>query len=247
MGLIERNIDGNIGEIILNRIDKRNALNSEMIGEMKNALIEFSINENIKIISFRSSGKDFSVGADINELYSMNEKSAYAFRQLMRDLVYEIDRCKKITSFFLTGFSLGGGFEISQWADLRIATTDSKIGQPEINIGVNAGAGGNSKLVEIVGYSNAIYLSLSGKMLSAEEGKMLGIVQNVVSGLEEYMQILRNISLKPEELVKGIKGSMKTYLREGIDRSFDVEEQVFIHNVPFKESKELMEKFLKKK
>ena len=61
------------------------------------------------------------------------------------------------------------------------------------------------------------------------------------------MQILRNISLKPEELVKGIKGSMKTYLREGIDRSFDVEEQVFIHNVPSKESKELMEKFLKKK
>lgn len=246
MAIVEKERDGRIGEIILNRIEKRNALNLEMISDMITIFRELTSDEGVRIISFRSSGPDFSVGADINELFHMNREDAVIFRGKMRELTSLIHDSDKITSFFLSGFSLGGGFEISQWGDFRIAGMDAKIGQPEINIGVNAGAGGNSMFPWLIGYSNALYLSLTGKIIDVQRALQLGMIQEVVKNRVEYREILLDMTEKSHGLIDDIKKSMRSVGEKGLMKSFDMEEEIFIKAVPSDESKMLMEKFLRK-
>ncbi|MGP6239690.1 enoyl-CoA hydratase/isomerase family protein [Cuniculiplasma sp. SKW4] len=247
MALIEKEKDGKIGEIILSRIEKRNALNLSMIREMVNIFREFNDDPEVKLISVRSSGPDFSVGADINELRDMNREDAIDFRKNMKDLVLMIRNSGKIISFFLSGFSLGGGFEISQWADFRVASIDAKIGQPEIKIGVNAGAGGNSVFPMHIGYSNALYLSLTGRIIDAQRALELGIIQEVVDNHIGYKNIIRDISERDGRLLKGIKEAMRVSSQNDLMGSFEMEERIFIDIVPSDESKKSMDRFLNKR
>lgn len=246
VSLIEKERDGTIGEIFLTRIEKRNALNLTMIREMTNIFREFNADPEIKLISVSSSGPDFSVGADINELHDMNREDAIEFRKSMKDITSLIHKTDKITSFFLRGFSLGGGFEISQWADFRVASLDAKIGQPEIKIGVNAGAGGNSIFPTHIGYSNAIYLSLTGRIIDAQRALQLGIIQEVVSNYMEYKNLIRDICERDARLIKGIKKAMRASSQNNLMGSFEMEERTFIDIVPSDESKRSMERFLRK-
>jgi enoyl-CoA hydratase/carnithine racemase len=244
---VSKEKNGKIGEVILSRVEKRNALNLNMILEMMRIIREFNDDPDITVISVRSGGNDFSVGADINELLDMNRDDAINFRKTMRQLTSAIRDSEKITVFFLTGFSLGGGFEISQWADFRIASIDAKIGQPEIKIGVNAGAGGNSIFPMHIGYSNGMYLSLTGKIIDAQRALDLGIIQDIVQNYMEYKNIIESLSERDSRLITGMKLAMRETWKTNFMKSFDIEEKTFIDVVPSDESKKSMEEFLKRK
>ncbi len=244
--MIDISKNGNIGEISLSRKEKRNAINQELLEELIKAIKSLEEDRNLKVIVFDSSNGDFSVGADINDLLAMNIDLAKSFRKKMSTIVSSMINSDKIFISYLTGFSLGGGFEISQWSDMIIAEEKSKIGQPEVNIGINAGAGGNTILPREIGYKNAMYLALTGNILSAREAKERGIIQETVGSKEEMLEIARKIASKDSQTIIEIKKSMVRSL--GLNPADDMkeEEESFIKLTQNITTKELLKAFLNK-
>ena len=238
--------DGNVGEISLSRIEKRNAINQELLDELISAIRDFEKDRDLRVVVLDSFIDDFSVGADIRDLYRMDEENARSFRSKMLSIAESMVRSEKIFISYLTGYALGGGFELSQWTDIIIAGKNSKIGQPEVNIGINAGAGGNTILPKEIGYKNAMYLALTGKILSAVEAKEKGIVQEVVNSKEEMMKIAKEIASKDALTITAIKRSMAKALKLEPAEDMKAEEDAFIKLSQSKSTKELLSEFLNK-
>jgi enoyl-CoA hydratase/carnithine racemase len=140
----------------------------------------------------------------------------------------------------------GGGFEIAQWSDMIIADEKSRIGQPEVNIGINAGAGGNTILPREVGYKNAMYLALTGNIISAKEAKERGIIQETVRTREEMLEIARKIASKDSATIVAIKKSMRRSLNFNPSEDMKAEEESFIKLTQNTTTKELLKAFLNK-
>ena len=244
--MIDISKNGAIGVISLSRKEKRNAINQELLEELLKAIRVIEEDDNLKVIIIDSSSGDFSVGADINELLKMNTALAISFREKMSNIVSEMINSDKIFISYLTGFSLGGGFEIAQWSDMIIADEKSRIGQPEVNIGINAGAGGNTILPREVGYKNAMYLALTGNIISAMEAKERGIIQETVRTREEMLEIARKIASKDRETIVAIKKSMRRSLNFNPSEDMKVEEESFIKLTQNTTTKELLKAFLNK-
>ncbi|MCL4314947.1 MAG: enoyl-CoA hydratase/isomerase family protein [Candidatus Thermoplasmatota archaeon] len=248
MAIVETTIEGSTMIIRLNRPEKMNALNRDMLEGIASALNYASENNSLRAVIVSSTGDHFSAGADIAELHSLDTKGAKEFRATMRRIVDLILDMDIPVIFALKGYSLGGALEISEWADIRVAAKDSKLGQPEVAIGINAGAGGNSMLPFLVGRGMASFLSMTGEKIDAEEARRIGLVDLVVEGdpLEEAVKIASKISSFNYRTIRAIKRSMVESSVSGLKIGFTKEESFFIELAADREVKERMEKFLKR-
>ncbi|MHB1440155.1 MAG: enoyl-CoA hydratase/isomerase family protein [Cuniculiplasma sp.] len=242
--IIKKN--GNLSELLISREDRRNALNSDMQYSIINSIQEIEQDDTVRVVLVRSSGEDFSVGADIGELVKMDREMAEKFRENMLKITQLIFLSTKIYIFYLTGYSLGGALEMAQWSDIIIAHEKARIGQPEINIGINAGAGGNSILPVEVGYRNAIYMAVTGTIMSAMEAKQIGLVQEVVKTESEMLEIANKISTQDPMTLKSIKRTMRIASKNGYDEGMRVEKEEFVRLVQSRSTKDLLSRFLKK-
>ena len=161
--LIERK--DNIGIVTVNRPEQMNSLNSVTRKEMAEAFTELGDDSEILVIILTGApGKAFIAGADIKEFLKLNLKTE---KELKNDwLVTEvIENLKKPVIAMIDGFCLGGGLEIAMSCDLRVASDRTKLGQPEINIGIIPGAGGTQRLTRLVGEGRAMEMILTGRMV----------------------------------------------------------------------------------
>ena len=182
--------------IFFNNPDKLNALSPEIVQHLLKTLQSLEQNPDVKVVILRGKGGNFSAGADLEALEKFTPMDALAFHGQMNEIILLMNNSRKIFISVMEGYALGGAFELSLSTDIRICTEDAILGQPEINVGLNAGAGGNAILPRVVGRSNALYLVLTGKRISAGRAYELGIVQEV-SNAEQLEQ-------KLETLVSGI-------------------------------------------
>ena len=140
--------------------------------------------------------KSFVAGADIKEFSSLSPEQALAFAKRGQELFRQIEDCPKPIIAAVNGFALGGGCELAMACHIRIATENAKFGQPEITLGIIPGYGGTQRLPQLVGRGKALELMLTAGMISAQEAKVLGLVNHVVSNRDELMSLSNSIMRK---------------------------------------------------
>ncbi|WP_068109985.1 enoyl-CoA hydratase [Tropicimonas marinistellae] len=202
--------------IRLNRPEALNALNTQLMGELGQALTEAEENEKIRCVVLTGSDKAFAAGADIAE---MSEKSFVEVfgSDLFGKEAEPILRCRKPIIAAVAGYALGGGCELAMMCDFIIAADTAKFGQPEINLGVVAGIGGTQRLTRFAGKSKSMDMHLTGRFMDAEEAERAGLVSRVVPAkklVEEAMGAAGKISRKSALTVMAVK--------EAVNRSYEV-------------------------
>lgn len=166
--------------VTINRPDVLNALNQETVNEIGSALTELENDDDVQCLIFTGSGeKAFVAGADIAQLNKKTMLDALSATDVQK-LFDRIEACQKPTIAMINGFALGGGCELAMSCDIRIASTNAKLGLPELNLSIIPGAGGTQRLARLVGKGKALEMILTGKMVKADEAKAIGLVSEVV-------------------------------------------------------------------
>jgi enoyl-CoA hydratase len=237
--------------ITINRPDKMNALNKDLIEELGKAIDEVYNNDEIKTAIITGAGeKAFVAGADISEFTSLGKNGGIALALKGRDLVFDkIENCHKPVIAAVNGFALGGGCELSMACHFRVASANAKFGQPEVNLGLIPGYGGTQRMTRLVGKGKAMELMMTADMIGADEAKALGLVNHVFP-LEELLQrakdILQKIQLKAPVAVAKVIACVNEAAKCDID-GFDNEIERFGACFATEDMKEGTNAFLEKR
>src|SRR5262245_4781541 len=165
--LVEEQYEPLVALIRLNRPKDLNALNLQLMQELRDTLQSLDKNDKVRVIIITGNDQAFAAGADIKQ---MADRSAIDMLMIDQFSTWDqIRKTKKPIIAAVSGFALGGGCELAMTCDMIIASESAKFGQPEIKIGVMPGAGGTQRLTRAVGKAKAMELVLTGKFLSAEE------------------------------------------------------------------------------
>ncbi|MBS1589431.1 MAG: enoyl-CoA hydratase/isomerase family protein [Bacteroidetes bacterium] len=183
--------------ITINRPDKLNALNKDVIEELGQAINEVYNNEAIKTVILTGAGeKGFVAGADISEFTALDAAGGAALAKKGQDHVFDkIENCPKPVIAAVNGFALGGGCELAMSCHFRVAAENAKFGQPEVNLGLIPGYGGTQRLTQLIGKGKAMELMMTADMIGAEEAKSLGLVNHVFP-LQDLMAETKKIAQK---------------------------------------------------
>ncbi|MBS1772788.1 MAG: enoyl-CoA hydratase/isomerase family protein [Bacteroidetes bacterium] len=187
--------------ITINRPDKLNALNKDVIEELGKALDEVYNNAEIKSAIITGAGeKAFVAGADISEFTSLDAAGGAALAKKGQDLVFDkIENSPKPIVAAVNGFALGGGCELAMSCHFRLASENAKFGQPEVNLGLIPGYGGTQRLTQLIGKGKSMELMMTADMIGAAEANALGLV-NYVTPIAELLgkakEILQKIHTK---------------------------------------------------
>lgn len=204
-------IDNGIATITINRPEKMNALNKDVISDLSKAFDEVYNNKEIKSVILTGAGpKAFVAGADISEFLSLDAQGGEQLAQTGQDQVFnKIENCPKPVVAAVNGFALGGGCELAMACHFRLASENAKFGQPEVNLGLIPGYGGTQRLTALVGKGKAMELCMTSHMPDANEALALGLVNYVTTSeslIERTKDILNIINTKsPMALSKVIK------------------------------------------
>lgn len=168
--------------ITLNRPDKLNALNIELLQEVKVAVESVQDDTDVRGIIITGSGtKAFAAGADISEFAAFNVEEGTKMSADGHEVMNTIEQSAKPVIAAVNGFSLGGGCELAMACHFRIASETAKFGQPEVNLGLPPGYGGTQRLAQIVGKGLALEMLLTAKTIDAAEAYRIGLANSVVA------------------------------------------------------------------
>lgn len=167
--------------LVLNRPEKRNAMNREMLLALRAALRDAAADPVVHCVLLRGEGPVFSAGADLAELALAAGGPGRPWRQLFLDCANACEEMTKPVVCRLHGLCLGGALEVALACDLRIATSDTRLGLPEVRYGVIPDVGGSTRLPALVGVGRAKDLIMTARMIGAHEAEGIGLVNRVVA------------------------------------------------------------------
>jgi len=182
MKYIQLEPQGEIALLRINRPEALNAMNIDVISELSRTVDIVGADEGIKVVLITGAGeKSFCAGADISYMVNIDPITAEKYASSAQSVLNKIERLEKPVIAAVNGYALGGGCELAMVCDIRIASSNAKMGQPEVTIGIPPGWGGTQRLMRLVGPAKAKELVFTGKMISAEEALQLGLVNRVIS------------------------------------------------------------------
>ncbi|MBA3649781.1 MAG: enoyl-CoA hydratase/isomerase family protein [Chitinophagales bacterium] len=234
--------------IQLNRPRELNALNRQLMTELKDALQTLDDDENIRAIVITGNEKAFAAGADIKQM-----ADASSIDMLNLDQFSTWDAIKKIKKPLIaavSGFVLGGGCELAMHCDLIIASETAKFGQPEIKLGVMPGAGGTQRLTRAVGKALAMEMVLTGRSLSAEEVMAAGLINRIVPVelyLCEAIKLAQQIAANSPVALKLAKEAVLQSFNNSLDEGLLMERKNFYLCFSSDDQKEGMKAFMEKR
>ena len=243
------NVEGKVGVITLSRPKALNALNSDLLRELCEALEAWDADDAVHCIVVTGSERAFAAGADIKEMQPRSYMEMFR-TNFFADATDRIEAIRKPIIAAVAGYALGGGCELAMLCDLIIAADTAKFGQPEINLGVMPGMGGTQRLTRFVGKSKAMEMCLTGRNMDAAEAERSGLVSRVVPAAElltETMKAAHAIAEKSVPIVmmtkETINRAYETTLAEGVR----FERRVFHSMFATEDQKEGMDAFLNKR
>jgi enoyl-CoA hydratase len=234
--------------IQLNRPDVLNAINSTLMEELVDALEYLDKESDVRCMILTGNERAFAAGADIKEI-----AEASAIEMLLRDQFARWDRIRKIKKPLIaavSGYALGGGWELALACDVVIASETAVFGQPEVNIGVMPGAGATQRLTRIAGKHRAMELILTGRTITAGEAKEWGFVNRVVPAeryLEEARAVARELAGKPPVALRLAKEAILKALDSTMEEGLDFERRNFYLLFASEDQKEGMMAFIGKR
>ena len=174
-------LENGIFIITINRPDKLNALNTDVMNDLDIVTREIEDNKNIRGVILTGSGqKGFVAGADISEFLGLSGGEGMDLARRGQEIFFKIENCSKPVVAAVNGFALGGGCELAMACHFRIASDNAKFGQPEVNLGLIPGYGGTQRLVQLIGKGRALELLMTGNMIDAQTALQYGLVNYVV-------------------------------------------------------------------
>jgi enoyl-CoA hydratase/carnithine racemase len=172
---------GPVRHLVLNRAEKRNAFNADLVLAVGEAFREASLDEDVRVVVLRGEGAMFSSGMDLGSLGALSEQpeGLRPFRQAIITAFELAETMAKPTICQIHGACIGGAMELALACDLRVMAADAIMGLPETRIGLIPDVGGSSRLPSVVGLGRAKELILTGKFIGAEEAERIGLVNRV--------------------------------------------------------------------
>jgi enoyl-CoA hydratase len=205
--LLER--EGAVCVLTLNRPEKLNALNAELLGELDKQLVLLTSDASVSCVIVTGAGdKAFAAGADIAAMLEMTTEQARAFSEQGHRICSLIERAPFPVIGAVNGFALGGGCELALSCDFLYASDKAKLGQPEVNLGVMPGFGGTQRLARRVGIGRARELCYTGDAIAADEALRIGLVNHVVAHeklLDKGLELARMVAARGPVAVKMCK------------------------------------------
>ena len=183
---IKYEVKEGIGYLTINRPKALNALNTEVLAELQQALGEIEADEAVKAVIVTGEGRSFVAGADIAQMSKLNAVEGRAMMAAGHKVMDTIEQMPKPFIAAVNGFALGGGCELAMACDIRIASEKALFGQPEVGLGIIPGFDGTQRLPRLVGKGMAKYLIYSAQNIKADEALRIGLVEKVVAP-EELM------------------------------------------------------------
>ncbi|MEM3828849.1 MAG: enoyl-CoA hydratase/isomerase family protein [Conexivisphaerales archaeon] len=230
--------------IYFNREDKLNTITIDMVNEIRAKMEEVKSTVKAVVIGGK---KNFSAGADINQFKGITPMEAYDFHVKLNELAQFFRNYEYPVISFLNGYVLGGGLELSLSTDIRICSNDALLGQPEINLGINAGAGGNVVLPRVIGRNRALYMILTGEKINAHRAYEYGLVDIIANDPEgEAIRIAKIIEKMPAMTLKLAKKAVNRSFESNFNLSMDYEATIFGLLFSTDDTKDKIEKFFKK-
>lgn len=225
------NVEEDILMLTINRADKLNALNQETILELKTAFEQAKNTAGLKGVILTGAGeKSFVAGADISEFQGLDFEQAKALAKQGHDIFFSIENMPIPVIAVVNGFALGGGCELSMACHLRIASSNAKFGQPEVNLGIIAGYGGTQRLIQYIGKTKALELHLTADMIDAQTALNLGLLNYVevdkAAAIAKAKSILNKTATKGPIAIEKVIACTNAYFTEGVD-GFDFETNAF--------------------
>ena len=211
--LLDTQTSKDIAIIKINRPEVLNALNIEVMEELSAAIDIVGTDDNVKILIITGTGeKSFCAGADIKYVVNIDPIEAERYATFIHNLLNKIENLGKPVIAAINGYALGGGCELALACDIRIASSNAKIGQTEVVIGIPPGWGATQRLLRIVGPAKTKELIYSGKMITAEEAEQVGLVNKVVSlTYEEENRLLKKTNNHSKEQKQQQQEKIRTY------------------------------------
>lgn len=234
--------------IQLNRPKELNALNLQLMGELRDALKELDDNDEVRAIIITGNERAFAAGADIKQ---MAGKTAIDMLNIDQFSTWDqIRKTKKPIIAAVSGFALGGGCELAMTCDMIVASETAQFGQPEIKIGVMPGAGGTQRLTKAIGKAKAMEMVLTGKFMSADEAEKHGLINRVVPVelyLEEAFKLAGEVAQMSPVAAKLAKESVNRSFETNLDEGLHFERKNFYFCFASEDQTEGMNAFVEKR
>ena len=250
MAFVKTEVQGAVEIITIDRPKALNALNPEVLADLK-AAFEAVDQDTIRCIVLTGEGdKSFVAGADIGSMSTMTKAEGEAFGKLGNDVFLMIESFPIPVIAAVNGFALGGGNELAMSCDIRICSDNAVFGQPEVGLGITPGFGGTQRLARLVGMGMAKQLIYTAKNIKADEALRIGLV-NAVYPLEELMpaaeKMAETIAKNAPIAVRACKKAINDGMQVDIDRAVAIEEGLFGSCFETADQKEGMGAFLEKR
>jgi len=240
-----------IANVTVTREKALNALNAEVLKELRQTFSELSGNPEVRSVIITGAGdKAFIAGADIAAMSKMTVSEAAAFAELGHETMNTIAACSQPVIAAVNGFCLGGGLELALSCDFIYASEKAKLGLPEVGLGLYPGFGGTQRLSRIVGPAKAKELIFSARMLSAEQAAAWGIVNKVCapeSLLEEAQKCAAEINTKGPVAISLAKKVINQGHNESLTVGLELEKGSFARCFDTEDLKEGLAAFLEKR
>ena len=250
MGFIDYEIEGYVGIMTINRPKALNALNEEVLTDLKAAFEAVDLN-NIRAIILTGAGeKSFVAGADIGAMSAMTKAQGEAFGKFGNDIFRMIETFPIPVIAAVNGFALGGGNELAMSCDIRICSDNALFGQPEVGLGITPGFGGTQRLGRIIGIGKAKEMVYGARNIKADEAYRVGLV-NAVYPQAELMDAAKKmaggIAKNAPIAVRNCKKAMNDGMQVDMDKAIVIEEKLFGDCFESEDQKEGMSAFLEKR
>ncbi len=220
-----------IAELVINRPKQLNALNSETLEEIGQAIDLVQADETVRVLIITGSGeKSFVAGADIKEMKDKNPMEASEFSQLGNAVFQKIATLRQPVIAAVNGFALGGGCELALACDIRYASENAVFGQPEVGLGIIPGFGGTQRLARLVGPGHAKELIFTGSNIKADEALNIGLVNKVVAP-EELKDAVTKLAERIAKQAPFAVENAKTAINQGLD--MPLEQGLYLEAVSF--------------
>lgn len=230
MKTVELTRRGSTALMTLNRPETLNALQTSFLAEISNALDEVEKDSSIYVLIITGKGKAFIAGADIKEWNSLTSAEGLKYSEYLHMFTNRLEQFRLPVIAAINGFALGGGCEFAMACDFRIASDNAKFGQPEVGLGVIAGAGGTQRLPRLIGVSKAKELLYTGRTISANEALTIGLADRVVAPdqlLDAAYELADAISANGQIAVQETKRAINRGIQADIATGLAIEAQAF--------------------
>ncbi|MDF1677785.1 MAG: enoyl-CoA hydratase-related protein [Legionellaceae bacterium] len=250
MSDVTHQIDEGVLTITLNRPEKLNALNGEVLERLHHLFVDAKTNPDVKAVLITGTGKAFCAGADIRRLAECNVETGYAFAKKGQAVFRELETMGKPSLAVVNGYAFGGGCELAMASTFRIASEYAQFGLPEVKLGVLPGYGGTQRLARLIGKGRALDLCITGRAINAATAEAFGLVSEVVSAenlLDRAHAMLKDILALAPLAIRGIIDAIDTGYDLALSEAFELEALQFAKVCATHDKKEGVSAFLEKR